>query len=123
MGIKIDDTKFQDEKLKEFIKNVKTAVDTFIEAAAKMEYAMRFKAFMCGPFESDEAWKAFEDVIQAAVIQSLEPHSEFLKTITVNYASEKLEHNCYDVWLHAKIKEEGDDEVPESEPLPANSEE
>ena len=107
MSVQLKTQAPQDPGLATILGIVDQAVGTFVAALPAMTHALRYKAFTIRKFEgehADEQWKSFEDLIQAAVIQKLEPHRDLVQKYDMDMSSEILEDE-YVIWIHARVKE------------------
>jgi hypothetical protein len=105
-----------DNRLAVLLQMIHKATKTFVHALPDMTDHIAFRAFTIKAFEGEEAdlkWRAFEDVIFAGVMQSLEGYRKEIEHIRIDLATKKEDDDMV-IWMLARHRTPEDDK-PEEE--------
>lgn len=98
-----------DPRLEYVLEIVKKAVEVFVEAVKKMEYACRFKAFELHNITKDEERDALINVIKEAVAIELGKQAEnTLNDIKYDYYVESVDEGKQSIFWLSAVKEKPD---------------
>lgn len=99
-------------------------IDNLMVATKSLDYAMQFKAFTLlkihdHPEEEKKRFLQLTDVLQAALLRSMERYREESKKYAMNYGVQE-DASEYNIWLDVKVRE---DDTSSMEAIPEDSHE